>query len=227
MTSGLKPLVLNCTFACVLVARAAYQCGRFFSMVPFRLDQQRILTIAFLRPGLTDHWVNRLTSRVSVHPFCHVELFFETINQCFSIVWGEIAGFRPKNLANPNYQLVSLAVSTREYDACLEFCRSAASQAILFDNLAMWRSWFHPALSCTPCDPSSQQKGRTFCSKIITEALQFAGVREVDGILPASTTPSVLYHAVCSSPRVICSGVPFKRQALMRLTHVVVPIRMT
>jgi hypothetical protein len=85
--------------------------------------QQKILTIAFLRSGAGDHWVNRLTSRVSTHPFCHAELFFESINQCFSIVWGETAGFRAKNLGNPNYQLVSLAVSQREYEACLEFWR--------------------------------------------------------------------------------------------------------
>ena len=191
-------------------------------------DQIRILTIAFLRAGTDDHWMNKLTSKVSTHPFCHVELFFESINQCFSIVWGETAGFRSKNLGNPNYQLVSLAVSSKEYDSCLEFCRVASSHMLQFDNLAMWRSWFPQGLVCTPCDPSSQHKGRTFCSKIITEALQFAGVREVETILPAATTPSVLYQAVFSSSRVICSGVPYKRQALMRLTsmHPVIPIRM-
>lgn len=162
--------------------------------------------------------MNRLTSRVSAHPFCHVELFFESLNQCFSIEWGETAGFRPKSLGNPNYQLVSLSVSSREYDTCLEFCRATASQMLSFDNLAMWRSWFPPVLTCTLCDQSSQQKGRTFCSKIITEALQFAGVAEVKHILPASTTPSTLYQSVCASNRVICSGVPFKRQSLMRLS---------
>ena len=186
---------------------------------------QKILTLCFLRAGEDDHWVNKLTTRVSAHPFCHVELFFESINQSFSIVWGETAGFRGKNLSNPNYQLVSLAVSAQEYDFCLEFCRAATSQMLHFDNLAMWRSWFPTLVSCTPCDPSSQNKGCTFCSKIITEALQFACIREVEHILPAATTPSVLYQAVSTSTRIICSGVPFKRQALMRLTHVV-PIQM-
>lgn len=164
--------------------------------------------------------MNRLTSRVSTHPFCHVELFFESINQCFSIVWGENACFRHKNLGNPNYQLISLSVSSREYDTCLEFCRRASCQSLYFDNLGMWRSWFPRPLSCTYCDPSSEQKGCTFCSKIITEALQFAGVREVDFIPPSSTTPSQLYQAVFSSSRVICSGVPFKRQALLRFCTV-------
>ncbi len=178
---------------------------------------QKILTVAFLRPAPEDHWMNRLTARASMHPFCHVELFFESLNLCFSIEWNERAGFRFKNLSNPNYHLVSLCVSAREYDACLDFCKSAATQHLLFDNLAMWRAWFPTALTCTPCDPSSQHKGRTFCTKIITESLQFAGLGEVERLLPASTTPSSLYHAVVGSPRKICSGVPFKRQALMQL----------
>jgi hypothetical protein len=185
--------------------------------------QQKILTIAFLRSGAGDHWVNRLTSQVSTHPFCHAELFFESINQCFSIVWGETAGFRTKNLGNPNYQLVSLAVSQREYETCLEFCRAASTQLMRFDNLGMWRSWFPPFLSCACCDPSSHDKGVTFCSKIIAEALQYGGVRELEGILPASTTPSILFQAVSASSRVICSGVPSKRQALMLSSLLIMP----
>ena len=49
----------------------------------------RVLTLAFLRPSEQDHWVNRLSARVSAHPFCHVELFFESVQQCFSVMWGE------------------------------------------------------------------------------------------------------------------------------------------
>ena len=183
---------------------------------------QKILTIAFLCPSEDDHWVNRLTGRMSKHPFCHVELFFESINQCFSIVWGETACFRAKNLSNPNYKLVSLDVAPREYDTCLEFCRVAGNQQLVFDDWGMWRSWFPQSLVCTCCDAGSQRKGRTFCSKIITEALQFAGIREVESLLPSSTTPSCLYRAVSVSQRVICCGVPVKRQALLRVSTMVV-----
>jgi hypothetical protein len=180
------------------------------------MDQQKILTIAFLSPTDTDHWVNRLTGRMSTHPFCHVELFFESMNQCFSIVWGETACFRSKNLSNPNYRLVSLAVSSKEYDRCLDFCRSTSSHKLAFDDVGMWQSWLPPACVCC-CYSASQAKGRTFCSKIVTEALQFAGVREVEHLLPASTTPSTLFQAVSPSPRVLCSGVPVKRHALTML----------
>lgn len=178
---------------------------------------QRILTVAFLRPVAEDHWVNRLTGRVSRHPFCHAELFFESLNLCFSIVWGETAGFRFKNLSNPNYSLVSLGVSSQEYDSCLEYCRSSSNHMLQFDDRGMWRSWFPSCLSCTMCDGSSQQRGVTFCSKVITEALQFAGVGETHALLPAATTPSSLYQVLHASPRVICSGVPYKRQAMQNL----------
>lgn len=197
---------INCRLESFGVTLFAYSMG------------QKVLTVAFLTPAPDDHWMNRLTGRVSLHPYCHVELFFECSNMCFSIEWGEFAGFRFKNLSNPNYHLVSLCVPAREYDTCLDFCRVAATHHMLFDNIAMWRAWFPPCLTCTPCDPSSQSKKRTFCSKIITEALQFAGVREVERLTPAATTPSVLFHAVVSSPRKICSGVPYKRQALMQLS---------
>jgi hypothetical protein len=178
---------------------------------------QKILTVAFLRPGGDDHWMNQMTAKASRFPFCHVELFFEGENGCFSIVWGESVGFRPKNLSNPKYQLVSLGVSAREYNSCLEFCRSLSTQGIQFDDCGMWRSWFPQAISCVCCDGSSHKKGRTFCSKVITEALQFGGVAEVRGLVPAAVTPSRLYERLFSSSRVICCGVPYRRHALMHM----------
>ena len=177
--------------------------------------QQHVLTLAFLVPTPQDHWMNRLTANVSKHPVCHVELYFESIDQSFSIISGERAGFRCRNLSNPNYQLVSLLVSTKEYDRTLEFCRTVANQGMGFDERGMWASWFPSVLCCATCDSCSQQKGLTFCSKIITEALQFAGLREVDLLVAPCTTPSVLYDSVKQSSRIACNSVPFKRQALM------------
>lgn len=177
--------------------------------------QQRILTLAFLSPGDDDHWINRLAARVSRHPFCHVELYFEGTQQSFSIMWGETAGFRAKNLSNPNYKLVSLCVSAKEFDASLEFCRSAARLNLVFDERGMWSSWF-PRVGCC-VEPNSQQRGSTFCSKIITEALRFGGLQEVEDVNPSSATPSRLFEAVRFSRRIACNSVPFKRQALMSL----------
>jgi hypothetical protein len=181
---------------------------------------QRILTLAFLSPSATDHWVNRLAANVSGHPFCHVELFFESVGQSFSIMWGEMAGFRNKNLSNPNYSLISLSVSAKEYDSSLEFCRSVANQNLAFDDRGMWISWFPSLVCCSACEAPSHQKGRTFCSKIITEALQFAGLQEVELLSPAATTPARLFECVRRSNRIACNSVPFKRDAFVILSTV-------
>ena len=58
---------------------------------------------------------------------------------------GEKAGLRTKSLANPNYKLISLVVSQKEYDAALEFARKVSLMDITWDEGAMWRSY------CNPC----------------------------------------------------------------------------
>ena len=168
------------------------------------------LTVAFVSPDEDDFWENRLTARVSKHPFCHVELHFETVNKCFSILYGEIARLRPKSLSNPNYKIVSLGVSAAEYDSCLQFCVAAETWQLEFDNAGMWRSWY----GCGCCERSSREVGRTFCSKIITEALQYGNVAEAEGLNPALATPSRLYDALKGSTRIVCASVPFKRESL-------------
>lgn len=185
------------------------------------LYQQRVLTLAFLRTDPNDDWVNRLTAGVSTHPFCHVELYFESVGQSFSIISTEQAGFRNKNLSNPNYELISLLVSQKEYDNCLEFCRTVATHNLRFDNSGMWWSWFAPLNPCcSACDTPSKAKGSTFCSKIIAEALQFGGVKEIESLRPSASTPSRLYECVRHSSRIACNSVPFKRQAFMTLSMI-------
>jgi hypothetical protein len=179
----------------------------------------RIITLAFLTPHENDHWVNRLAARMCSHPFCHVELFFESTQQSFSILWGGTACFRGKNLSNPNYTVVSLCVSEKEYNLCLEFCRCASTQNLSFDERGMWLSWFTSSTSCCG-DTTSQLQGRTFCSKIITEALQFGGLKEVEDVRPSCVTPSRLFELVRSSNRVACNSVPFKRQVLVACGNV-------
>jgi hypothetical protein len=133
-------------------------------------------------------------------------------------MWGEQAGFRVKNLSNPNYSLISLAVTAKEYDSVLDFCKSVASQKLVFDNRGMWVSWFPSLVCCATCEANSQQKGATFCSKIITEALQFGGLREVEFVHPSAVTPSRLFESIRQSGRIACCSVPFKRQALVALS---------
>jgi len=173
---------------------------------------QRVLTLAFLRPTAEDPFLNRMTGILSSHNVCHVELHFDTINQCFSIVYGEHAGLRLKNLSNPNYELVSISVTTQQYENCLQFCRLASQWQLEFDDPAMYRSYFCPGC----CEPSSSAAGRTFCSKIITEALQHAGIPDFINLNPAVMTPSRLMQVALRSPCRLCSSVPFKCNAMIQ-----------
>lgn len=59
--------------------------------------------------------------------------------------------------------------------------------------------------------------GYTFCSKIVTEALKFGGLHEVEHLTPCTTTPSCLYEAVRDSQRKLLCSVPYKRDQLCRM----------
>lgn len=158
------------------------------------------LSLAFLRPARDDKLFNRLTASVSRHGICHVELVFEG-GLAFSIYDNCTPFLKQRTMSNPGYEFVSLSVSQREYRAALQFCRSAVAQAYRFDELGMYLASVHPG-GCMERPSSAVEK--TFCSKIITEALQFADVEEVGGLSPSAVTPSSLYAAVRSSQRRMC-----------------------
>lgn len=188
------------------------------------------ITLAFLHSVPGDPWLNRLTSRVCKYPVCHVELIFDwhvvpgsSLRLALSIRDGEVLWMKGKTFANPHYEYVTLSVSPKEYDATYAFAVNAVSHSLTFDNTGMVASIFHPEL-CAPMH--SLHRGKTFCSKIITEALQvrgffpgifcfvcfftdilhhpqFGGVREVESACPSAMTPSTLYERVHNSPRVV------------------------
>lgn len=168
------------------------------------------LTLAFLRPAADDRLMNRLTACASRHGVCHVELMFEG-GMAFSIYHGGTPFLRQRSMANPGYEFVSLSVTPREYKTALQFCRSAVAEAYAFDDWGLYLATVHPG-GCL--DKPSSALGKTFCSKIVTEALQFADVEEVDALYPSTVTPSSLYAAVKDSQRRVCYCVkPTKTQA--------------
>jgi hypothetical protein len=162
------------------------------------------LTLAFLRPPPDEDDIeNRLTAALSWHGICHVELVFDG-GVAFSIVQDGVAGLRHRTFSNPNYETVTLSASASEYQACLRFCRDAHARQLKFDRVGMYLSALHPG-GCLHRD--SLALGKTFCSKIITEALRHAGVAEAKGLEPSCTTPSSLYAAVRASQRRMCHSV--------------------
>lgn len=158
------------------------------------------LSLAFLRPPSDDKLMNRLTAGVSRHGICHVELIFEN-NLAFSIYHDSTPFLRQRTMSNPNYEFVSLSVSHQEYRAALQFCRSAVADGYAFDSRGMYLASVHPG-HCA--ERPSSAVGKTFCSKIITEALQFADTQEVAALSPSAVTPSSLFAAVKDSSRRIC-----------------------
>ena len=178
---------------------------------------QRVLTLAFLRPGPdeTDS-VNWLVGKVSKHGISHVELVFED-GMAFSIFAGENLYFKHRTFSNPDYELVSISVSHVEYMSAYNFCQQAVGHNLGFTDVGMVACYFQPR-GC-PCinTGASVYVGYTFCSKIVTEALDFACIPEVDGLTPCATTPSCLYDAIYVSERKVLSSVPYKRDQLQQV----------
>jgi len=173
----------------------------------------RMLTLAFVRPGENDPTFNHIVARMCKHGICHSELVFED-NMAFSIYAGQKVFFKPRTFSNPDYELISLAVSQSEYQNAYGFCKQSAENEIGFTDIGMLAAYFQPK-GC-PCINTSASvvTGHTFCSKIVTEALQFAGVQEADFLTPCTTTPSCLYDAVKDSQRKLLGSVPYKCEQL-------------
>ena len=174
---------------------------------------KRTLKLAFLSPNEQDPPFNKLVARISRHPMCHVELIFED-GMAFSIFKGSKLFFKPRSFSNPDYQLVSLSVSNSEYQGAYAFCKQATDQGFEFTDWGMLGSYFQIQTCPFLCSSPSSSTGSTFCSKIVTEALQFAGVGEVQHLHPCTTTPSLLFETVRDSDRVVADSVPFKQQQL-------------
>ena len=177
---------------------------------------QRVLTLAFLRPGVNDPSFNHLVASMCKHKICHAELLFED-NRAFSIFAGQQVFFKPRTLSNPDYELISLSVSAMEYTSVYGFCQQAADSCLGFTDVGMVASYLQPKACPFIHTSASLHTGSTFCSKIVTEALKFGGLPEVERLIPCTTTPSCLYDAVRDSPRKLLCSVPYKRDQLCRV----------
>ena len=186
------------------------------SSTPLPLVSQRILTLACLCPGEDEPLFNVVVAKACKYPICHIELVFED-DMSFSIFADTNLFFKPRTFSNPDYHLVSLLVSSMEYNSAYTFCLNAHKYDVKFSNLAMFASYCQPRNCPLLCTTPSVHAGSTFCSKIITEALQFAGVFEVEHLTPCTTTPSHLFEAVKDSSRRVLNSVPYKREMLKQI----------
>jgi len=171
-----------------------------------------IVTAAFLFPvGWDNDWFNLFVAGISANSCCHVELVFED-DMAFSIFSQSNLFFRRRSFANPQYRLVSLSVTPEQYSKAYRFCADAVRHDIAFNEMGIYTAYMQPCPMFYT--GSSQEEGMTFCSKIVTEALQAAGIKEVDDLTPCTTTPSTLYTALSYSDRKIGHSLSFKREQL-------------
>lgn len=186
-----------------------------------RLFGMATMTLAFLRPSPDDKLMNRLTAMASKHGICHAELVFDG-GLAFSIYHNATPFLRQRTMSNPGYEFVTLSVSHREYNSALQFCRSAVAEAYAFDDVGLYLASVHPG-GCMEKPSSAVRK--TFCSKIIAEALQYADVEEVQHLYPSAVTPSGLYAAVKDSERRVCHNVRLQAQTQQQ-QRFTMPLRM-
>ena len=177
-----------------------------------RRQDSSILTAAFLFPEADDNDLfNLFVAKISRNGCCHVELVFED-DMAFSIFSKSNLFFRRRSFANPEYRLVSLNVSSDQYSKAYNFCTDAVKHDIAFNEIGIYTAYMQPCPMFYT--GSSRDEGITFCSKIVTEALQAAGINEVDDLTPCTTTPSTLYTALNYSERKIGHSLSYKREQL-------------
>lgn len=183
----------------------------------FRL---RTLKFAFLFPGPDDPWINRVVAKVSKHPVCHVELVFED-DMSFSIFQGSELFFKPRTFSNPEYKILAINVSGPEYFGTRAFCEGAVKQNLGFTDVGMVGACMQPRNCAVCCYKPSEETGYTFCSKIITEALQAGKLPEVEGLHPCTTSPSNLLDVLSESPRRVCDTNSYKMSLVIKNAQVV------
>lgn len=171
--------------------------------------QDRTIQILFYKPIENDFFMNRLVSYIDP-PFCHVELRFEN-GMASSIFAGEKVFFKQRTYANPNYVIEAITVPDRNYMDMYRMCAERERIGMGFDSFGMYTSII-PIIK-----PLSSNL--TFCSRHVTEVLQFGNaVPEIMGLDASKVSPSKLYHALKQSRRIIIDSVPYKMNKMFDVT---------
>ena len=178
----------------------------------------RELQLMFYSPPVDDDIRNRLVAWATalptytnagerdLHRVAHVELSFPTMldgsrfsvgrTGAFSIVQNSKVFFREKRW-RAGYSGVTFFVGSEQYMRLFMLCVELAGAGIAFDAFGMYASHFAPRALL---ERRQRHTEGTFCSRIITEVLQEAGVcpEKFGDLVPATTTPCRLYMAVRS-----------------------------
>lgn len=111
-----------------------------------------------------------------------------------------------KTFANPCYRVVSMVVSKQDLQAVNAFVDRHVKGRTPFSASQMYR-----AMLPVRVWPRAWTGCGTFCSRYVTEALQEANVRSVQGLDAGLVSPSKLYKVVNDCPRgKVAGSVKFK-----------------
>ena len=131
----------------------------------------------------SEGFVNKLVSRLD-SPFCHVGVQFADDRAC-SIYMGSKVVLRSRTFDSPNYVCLHMPCSDVQHTLAAGHAQHMHSQALSFSSLQM--------TSCFLWAPAPSSPQNTFCSKLVTEILQQAGVLG-EGIDAQRTSPSALHR---------------------------------
>ena len=181
------------------------------------MQRSCVISILFLRPQpVGDAWINRLTAWLGWlfhgEGFCHTEICvsYNGAQVSSSVYQGEtVCLTQVKSFANPGYVVLCMAVTNQELSEIIKFMSEAHRQKVRFDATGMY-------LALLPVHICRSTKGKTFCSKYVTDVLQFAGIAAVQGVNSSIVTPSRLYKLLKNDPecRQMVGSVQFKQASL-------------
>jgi hypothetical protein len=144
----------------------------------------KTLRVWFYDPAAdSEGFVNKLVSRLD-SPFCHVEVQLSDDRSC-SIYMGSKVLLRPRTFDSPNYSCLHVPCSDVQHTLATGHAEHMYSQGLTFSSLQM--------TSCFLWSPASSSPYHTFCSKLVTEILQQAGVLGTN-IDAQKTSPSALHR---------------------------------
>ena len=175
-------------------------------------DRAQILLL-FYKPSPTDHILNRIVAKADP-PFSHVEIAFperhgempwEREIWGSSIFQGETVFYKPRTYQRDGYVCLALEVSLHQQKSIMQFCEARANAGVPFHANAMYFAYLPFQMVYT---------SGTFCSKHITEALQYGCVGNSHLLNPALTTPSRMhaFFSSCKNGSSIIQGIPARMQ---------------
>jgi len=173
--------------------------------------QKAQIYLLFYRPTSNDPFLNKLVAFFD-GPYCHVEMAFpekygeepwEKEIWGSSIFQGETVFYKPKTYKREGYKSFAIEVSISQLYKIRSFCKHQMILKIPFCIKSMYAAYFPIHIF--------KDDSVTFCSKHVTNALQFGGIDIVSDLNPSLMTPSRLYK-ILNAKTPIVQAVPSKMQ---------------